>query len=377
MDKSNAHGLLKNELLELNSFLIKTAYELSIPAGKALTVDREIFSKKITEMIFFNDKIEVINQKVCKIPKNEITVIAGGPLITKELFDEIGELTNKNSLFFFDAIAPIIYADSIEFDENCVFRGNRYEESGKGDYINCLMNKEEYEKFYDALINAELHQPESFEKNHFFQGCMPVEEIASRGIDSLRFGCMKPVGFRFKDGKKPYAVVQLRSENKEETIFNIVGFQTRLKYGEQERVFRLIPGLKNADFARKGSMHRNSYIHSPEILNSNLSLKSNPNVFVAGQLTGVEGYVESIAMGLIAGINSASFFYDEEFLKLSDYTMIKSLINYITSPEHIKKFQPINSNYGIIVPLKEKIRDKKTKYLKYFERSMSTFKNED
>ncbi|HPG29297.1 MAG TPA: methylenetetrahydrofolate--tRNA-(uracil(54)-C(5))-methyltransferase (FADH(2)-oxidizing) TrmFO, partial [bacterium] len=254
-----------------------------------------------------------------------------------------------------------------------VIFGNRYGDLGTGDYLNILLNKKEYTEFYDRLNSAEIHNPEHFEENKFFQGCMPIERIAKSGFDTLRFGTMKPVGFNYRDGSKPFAVIQLRRENSEGSIYNMVGFQTCLKYGEQERIFRTLPGLEKAEFARKGSMHRNSYINSPENLSKNLNLKTFPNIFISGQLTGVEGYVESIATGLIAGVNAANIINSQAFMILPEFSMINNLISYITNPENSKGFQPMNANFGLMKPLNNLIKNKKERYLKYAERSLNSF----
>jgi len=341
-----------------------------VPAGKSLSVDRIKFSELITEKLMKNQYIKIINEEITEIDADSLTVIAAGPLITERLFENLRKLTGTNSLFFFDAIAPIVFSESIDFSNPAVVIGNRYDETGDGDYVNLLMTKIDYDKFYESLISAELNDPHDFEKNHFFQGCMPVEEIASKGYDTLRFGTMKPVGFRFKDGTRPFAVVQLRKEDAAGKIYNMVGFQTRLKYGEQDRVFKLLPGMNNAEFARKGSMHRNSYLNAPAVLNKNLNLKNHPNLFIAGQLTGVEGYVESIGSGLIAGINAADTILKKEFIKLPAESMIGSLINYICDEKNINNFQPMNANFGILPPLEKNIKNKKERYFKYSDRAL-------
>ena len=372
-EPSNAHGLLKQELLKLKSFLIDEAFKLALPAGKSLSVDRKIFSERITDMILSNKNITVKNEEFIEIQESEITIISAGPLISDRLFENLKKNLSADSLYFFDAIAPIIYSDSIDFNNNSVIIGNRYGEQGTGDYLNILLNKDEYSEFYDKLISAAIHNPEHFEENRYFQGCMPVEQIAKSGFDTLRFGTMKPVGFHYSDGSKPFAVIQLRKENSEGSIYNMVGFQTRLKYGEQERIFRTLPGLEKAEFARKGSMHRNSYINSPVNLTSNLNLKNNSNIFIAGQLTGVEGYVESIATGLIAGINAANILNSQSLIQLPEFSMINSLISYISNPDNSKDFQPMNAIFGLMKPLNSLIKNKKERYLKYAERSLNSF----
>ncbi|MBE5806187.1 MAG: methylenetetrahydrofolate--tRNA-(uracil(54)-C(5))-methyltransferase (FADH(2)-oxidizing) TrmFO [Clostridiales bacterium] len=393
---TNACGLLKEELRILDSLLIKIADETSVPAGQALAVDREKFSERVTQELEKNKNIEIIHEEfgenglnIKDIAKNGIVIIATGPLTSDELAKEIKELTGDDGLHFYDAAAPIVEKDTI--DMNIAFWGDRYEqERGKdediedwkkrvgnlkeADYINLPMNKEEYENFVNELINAEVVELHKFEKREIFEGCMPIEIMAKRGIDTLRFGPLKPVGFTDpRTGFRPYAVVQLRQDNKEGTIYNIVGFQTNLKFGEQKRVFSMIPGLKNADFVKYGVMHRNTYINSPELLDGTYNFKKDNNIFFAGQITGVEGYVESISSGLVAGIN-ACLMYEEnsnknkgfnEFSRNSKMifdkeTMIGALADYISTEN--KKFQPMNANFGILPELDKKIKDKKERY---------------
>ena len=385
---TNACGLLKEELRRLDSLLIRIADETKVPAGQALAVDREVFSRRVTEEIKNNPYIEVIEGEITKIPEDEITIIATGPLTSDGLFEEISKLISEKELYFFDAAAPIVEKSSI--DMTIGFMGNRYEEEKKKDesydewlsrinneqdksYINLPMNKEEYESFWKELTNAEIATLHEFEKSEIFEGCMPVEVMAKRGIDTLRFGPLKPVGFDDpRTGKRPYAVVQLRQDNKEGTLYNIVGFQTNLKYGEQKRVFSLIPGLKNAEFVKYGVMHRNTFINSTKVLNQNLSLKQNGKIFFAGQITGVEGYVESIASGLLAGINASNKVLEKEEYILPEETMLGALTKYIVTPND--KFQPMNANFGILPELGEKIRDKKERYRRLSERSLKNFK---
>ena len=385
---TNACGLLKEELRRLDSLLIRIADETKVPAGQALAVDREVFSRRVTEEIKNNPYIEVIEGEITKIPEDEITIIATGPLTSDGLFEEISKLISEKELYFFDAAAPIVEKSSI--DMTIGFMGNRYEEEKKKDesydewlsrinneedksYINLPMNKEEYETFWNELTNAEIATLHEFEKSEIFEGCMPVEVMAKRGIDTLRFGPLKPVGFDDpRTGKRPYAVVQLRQDNKEGTLYNIVGFQTNLKYGEQKRVFSLIPGLKNAEFVKYGVMHRNTFINSTKVLNQNLSLKQNGKIFFAGQITGVEGYVESIASGLLAGINASNKVLEKEEYILPEETMLGALTKYIVTPND--KFQPMNANFGILPELGEKIRDKKERYRRLSERSLRNFK---
>ena len=363
---TNACGLLKQELRILDSLLIKTADETSVPAGQALAVDREEFSKKVTQKLSKYKNINIIREEVTKIPENENVVIATGPLTSERLAEEISKITGVDKLYFYDAAAPIIEKDSINMD--IAFWGDRY---GKGDasYINLPMNKEEYEKFYNELINAEVVNLHDFEKREIFEGCMPIEVMAKRGIDTLRFGPLKPVGFIDKrTNERPYAIVQLRQDNKEGTIFNMVGFQTNLKFGEQKRVFSLIPGLENAEFVKYGVMHRNTYINSTILLDNTYNLKKNPNIYFAGQITGVEGYVESIASGMVVGMNIANKILNKPKVIFPKFTMIGSLADYISTEN--KKFQPMNANFGILPKLENKIKDKKEKYEKYAKRSL-------
>ena len=388
---TNACGLLKEELRKLDSLLIKIADKTSVPAGQALAVDREEFSKKVTEEIKSNSFIEVINKEIGEeihlkdLAENGIVIIATGPLTSESLSKEIQELTDHEKLAFYDAAAPIVTKDSINF--NIAFYGNRYEQEKKKEetmeewqerlsfqdasYINLPMNKEEYEKFVQELINAEIVTLHDFEKREIFEGCMPVEIMAKRGIDTLRFGPLKPVGFDDpRYAKRPYAIVQLRQDNTDATIYNIVGFQTNLKFGEQKRVFSMIPGLQNAEFAKYGVMHRNTYINSTKLLDNTYNLKSNNNIYFAGQITGVEGYVESISSGMLAALNAIEKFCNSgKKVEFSEYTVIGSLAKYISTPND--KFQPMNANFGILPELEGKrIRDKKERYMKLAERSL-------
>ena len=384
---TNACGLLKEELRLLNSLLIKVADETALPAGQALAVDREIFSEKITEEIKKNENIEIINEEVKdveEIARDGIVIIATGPLTSEELSKNIGKLTGIDKLSFYDAAAPIIEKDSINM--NIAFYGNRYEQERKKEeeindwkerlknqearYINLPMNKEEYENFWNELVNAQVVELHEFEKREIFEGCMPIEIMAKRGIDTLRFGPLKPVGFTDpRTGKRPYAVIQLRQDNEEGTIYNIVGFQTNLKFGEQKRVFSLIPGLENAEFAKYGVMHRNTFINSPELLDKTYNFKKNPNIYFAGQITGVEGYVESISSGMVASLNAIEKYKQTgKNVEFPKETMIGALANYISMPN--VKFQPMNANFGIIPELPEKIKDKKVKYGKLADRAI-------
>ena len=363
---TNACGLLKEELRILDSLLIKTADENSVPAGQALAVDREKFAEAITKKIKNIKNIEVINEEIKLIPENALVIIATGPLTSDDLAKQIAILTGQDKLYFYDAAAPIVEKDSINMDT--AFWGDRY---GKGDsnYINLPMNKEEYEKFYNELINAEVVTLHDFEKREIFEGCMPIEIMAKRGIDTLRFGPLKPVGFVDpRTNTSPYAIVQLRQDNKEGTLFNMVGFQTNLKFGEQKRVFSLIPGLENAEFVKYGVMHRNTYINSSILLDNTYNLKQNTNIYFAGQITGVEGYVESISSGLVAGVNVANKVLGKQKQIFPKETVIGSLADYISTEN--KKFQPMNANFGILPELNEKIKDKQTRYKALADRSL-------
>ena len=368
---TNACGLLKEELRLLDSLLIKCADETQVPAGQALAVDRENFSELVTKKIEDNENIEIIRKEYSgedleELSKDGIVVIATGPLTSEKLSENISKLTGKDKLYFFDAAAPIIEKDSINMD--IAFWGDRY---GKGEsaYTNLPMNEEEYNKFYNELINAEVVTLHEFEKKEIFEGCMPIEIMAKRGIDTLCFGPLKPVGFEdVRTGKRPHAIVQLRQDNKEGTLFNMVGFQTNLKFGEQKRVFSLIPGLENAEFVKYGVMHRNTYINSTELLDNTYNLIKNNNIFFAGQITGVEGYVESISSGLVAGINAANKYLNKDKFILNDKIVCGALAKYISTEN--KRFQPMNANFGILPPLEEKIRDKKIKYEKLAQRAI-------
>ena len=369
----SAAGLLKEEMRKFSSICMESAEKCWVSAGGALAVDRNDFSGYITKKIKSHPNINVINRVVTELPKDGITVVATGPLTDGELAKNISEITGSENLSFYDAAAPIVTRESIDF--SVAFFASRY---GKGtdDYINCPMNKEEYTEFYNALINAESAILSEFDKPiTVYEGCMPVEILAKRGEDSIRFGPLKPVGLKDpRTGHRPWAVVQLRSENKEGTLFNLVGFQTNLKFPEQKRVFSLIPGLKNAEFMRYGVMHRNSFINSPKLLNPDLSLKENPNIFFAGQLSGVEGYMESASSGIIAGINAVKRLKNEPSLILPKYTMIGALLGYITD-ETVTNFQPMGTNFGIIPPLEERIKDKRERYAAFANRSLKYFEN--
>ena len=393
---TNACGLLKEELRRLDSLLIKIADKTSVPAGQALAVDREEFSKQVTSELEKMPNIEIIRKEIGtdisleEISKDGIVIIATGPLTSDSLAKQISDLTGTNKLFFYDAAAPIIEKESINM--NIAFWGDRYSQERSLDeaieewkerrkdvkeenYINLPMNKEEYEIFCNELINAEVVELHEFEKREIFEGCMPIEIMAKRGLDTLRYGPLKPVGFTDpRIGKRPYAIVQLRQDNKEGNLFNLVGFQTNLKFGEQKRVFSLIPGLENAEFAKYGVMHRNTYINSPELLDETYRLKENTNIYFAGQISGVEGYVESISSGMVASLNAINQFNNkEERIIFSEITMIGAISKYISTKN--KNFQPMNANFGILPSLDEKIRDKKLRYEMLAKRALEEIKN--
>lgn len=359
LDITNASGLLKKEMELLGGELIKVANEYAVPAGNALAIDREGFADRVTELINNNSNINVIKEEVTEIPQKENIIIASGPLTSDSLAESVKNFTKNEHLHFFDAIAPIIEKDSINF--NKAFYASRYNK-GEASYINCPMNKEEYEKFYNFLINAPKIELKEFEKNaKFFESCLPVEVLASRGVDTLRFGPMKPVGLvDDRTSEVNYAVVQLRQDNSAKTLYNIVGFQTNLKWPAQKELISLIPGLENANIMRYGVMHRNTFINSPQVLNATLQTRERKDLFFAGQITGTEGYTESIASGLLAGINMAKYINNEELVVLPTETMLGALMNYISNPEHTK-FQPINSNWAIVkeIELPRQIRKNK------------------
>lgn len=372
-DVTNASGLLKKEMQILGGELINIAFDNAVPAGNALAIDREGFSEKVTELIENNPHINVIKEEITEIPQDKNVIIASGPLTSDDLANSIKEFTKNEHLHFFDAIAPIIEKDSINFDK--AFYASRYNK-GEASYINCPMNKDEYEKFYNFLINAPKIELKEFEKNaKFFESCLPVEVLASRGVDTLRFGPMKPVGLvDDRTGEKNYAVVQLRQDNSAKTLYNIVGFQTNLKWPAQKELIKLIPGLENANIMRYGVMHRNTFINSPQVLNPTLQTRERENLFFAGQITGTEGYTESIASGLLAGLNMAKYIKGEELLTLPTETMLGALMNYITNPEQTK-FQPINSNWAIVkeIDIPKQIRkNKKEKNTILSNRSIET-----
>lgn len=364
-DPTNASGLLKQEMRILGSYLIEIAEAVKVPAGNALAIDREMFSQKVSDLLESNDKISFIREEITQIPQDVPVIVASGPLTSDSLAQDIKDFTGSEHLHFFDAIAPIVEKDSINFD--IAFYASRYDK-GEASYINCPMNKEQYEKFYEILTNAPRIELKKFEKDDkFFESCLPVEVLASRGVDTLRYGPMKPVGLVDKrTNVENYAVVQLRQDNLSASMYNLVGFQTNLKWGAQKELVHSIPGLENANILRYGVMHRNTFINSPELLNATLQCRKRPNLFFAGQITGTEGYTESIASGMLAGINMAKFLNNEELLVLPKVTMLGALTNYISNPEQ-KHFQPVNSNWGIV---EELIADKKIKKNKKLKNEM-------
>lgn len=361
-DITNASGLLKAEMQELGGELIKIAYECRVPAGNALAIDRVGFSKKVTELIENNENIEFIREELKEIPSDKPVIIASGPLTSDDLANKIQEFTKSEHLHFFDAIAPIVEKDSINFD--IAFWASRYDK-GEASYINCPMDKEQYTRFYEILTNAERIELKEFEKDaKFFESCLPVEVLASRGVDTLRFGPMKPVGLIDKrTGVENWAVVQLRQDNAAKSLFNLVGFQTNLKWGAQKELIHSIPGLENANIVRYGVMHRNTFINSPQVLNATLNTRKRENLFFAGQITGVEGYTESIATGLLAGLNIARQLEGRELIELPQETMLGALCNYISSSE-LKHFQPMNSNWAVVSPIELPKKERKNKKLK-------------
>ena len=362
---TNACGLLKKEMEILGSLFVKVANETRVPAGQALAVDRELFSKKITEIILENKNIEVVYKQIESLEELEgITVIATGPLTSSNFLKNIEEMVGKESLYFFDAAAPIVDADSI--DMNIVYVMDRYGKTETGDYINLPMSKQQYEAFYNELINAKEAPRHDFDKIELFEGCMPIEYMARRGEKTLTFGPLKPIGLdNPKTGEKNYAVVQLRAENSEKTMYNLVGFQTSLSFGEQKRVFRMIPGLEKAEFIRYGVMHKNTYVNAGNILDDNFCFKKNSNIYFAGQISGVEGYVESAASGMMVAYSIISKLNGKK-ITFPENTMLGSLAKYISTEN--KNYQPMNANFGIIKPLNEKIKDNKEKYCQYCNR---------
>ncbi len=366
----NAVGLLKEEMREMESLIMEAARATAVPAGKALAVDRTLFSRYIEDRLS-SARIRISREEIARIPEDSLVIIATGPLTSESLAREISSLTGDEYLYFYDAISPIVEAESI--DDTRAFRASRYEEGGTGDYLNCPLTREEYERFWTELVGGEEVPLRDFEDRHCFEGCLPVEVLARRGPKTLLFGPMKPVGLIDpKTGKRPYGVVQLRQENNAGTLYNLVGFQTKLIWPEQKRILRMIPGLEKAAFARYGSMHRNTFMNSPTLLRKTLQLRSNDNIFFAGQITGVEGYVESAAMGLMAGINACRHIAGEGMTPPPETTGLGALLHHITNADY-KTFQPMNINFGLFPPLK-KGAPKKTRGRYYAERSLTDLK---
>lgn len=365
---NSAAGLLKAEMEMLSSVCVETAKRTRVPAGGALSVDRDRFSALITENIKSDKNITVINEEVSVLPDADVVIVAAGPLASDALTGTIHALCG-DGLSFYDAAAPIVSADSVDMEY--AFTQSRYDRGGSDDYINCPMNKEQYEAFYEAIINAESAETHSFDKRHdVYEGCMPIEVLASRGKDTMRFGPLKPVGLRDpRTGHRPWANLQLRRENSGGTMYNLVGFQTNLKFGEQKRVFSMFPALHDAEFLRYGVMHRNTFINSPRLLNASYSLRSDKRIFFAGQITGVEGYMESASSGIMAGLNAARYLLGKEPLVLPNTTVTGALARYI-SDETVTNFQPMGANFGMLPPLPEKIRDKSERYTAIAERGM-------
>jgi methylenetetrahydrofolate--tRNA-(uracil-5-)-methyltransferase len=356
----NASGVLKEEMGRLQSLVLKVAKEARVPAGDSLAVDREVFSRQITHTLESLDNVKVIRKEVSSIPQDRITIIATGPLSSEVLSKEIQRVTGSRHLFFYDAISPIVAADSIDFQH--AFKSSRYGKGGE-DYVNCPMDEEAYAQFVEALNHAERVPIRPFEKRYLFEGCLPIEEMAERGMETLAYGPLKPVGLIDpKTGKQPFAVVQLRQEDRFKTFFNLVGFQTRLRHEEQKRVFRMIPGLEKAEFVRLGSIHRNTFIDSPRLLGESLQLKTLPNLFFAGQITGVEGYMESTAMGLLCGINAYRYANGLPTVVPPPTTAMGALIQYIIHSQ-ASPFQPMNINFGLFPPLPGKSRGRRKRLL--------------
>ncbi|HMK65025.1 MAG TPA: methylenetetrahydrofolate--tRNA-(uracil(54)-C(5))-methyltransferase (FADH(2)-oxidizing) TrmFO [Thermodesulfobacteriota bacterium] len=369
-DPDSAVGLLKAEMELLGSLVMESARAHQVPAGKALAVDRQGFAQAVTERIKGHPLIEVVTGEIRSIPENLPLIIASGPLTTEALAQDLSRLIGASHLYFYDAIAPIVYKETIDFKK--AYLGSRYGHGGD-DYINCPMTEESYSEFLNQLLQAEKVPLHPFEKINYFEGCLPIEVMAERGRDTLRFGPMKPVGLPDpKTGQTPFAVVQLRQDNQEGTLYNLVGFQTKLKWPEQERIFRMIPGLERAEFARLGSIHRNTFVHGPEVLMPTLQLKKNPAVFLAGQITGVEGYVESTAMGLLAGINASRFVQGITLAVPPPTTALGALVSHV-SREDKRAFQPVNVNFGIFQPLQGKV-PKRFRGQAYRERALNDLK---
>ncbi len=370
----SAAGLMKEEMTRFGSICIPTARANEVPSGGALSVNREAFSRDITEQIEADPNITIYREEVTSIPTDaDVVIIAAGPLASDALTKEIEELCG-DSLHFFDAVAPIVAGDSVDMEK--AFCQSRYDRGGADDYINCPMNKAEYEAFYDALIHAESAELHSFDKKHgVYEGCMPIEVMASRGPDTMRFGPLKPVGLRDpRTGHRPWAALQLRKETVEGSMYNLVGFQTNLKWGEQKRVFSMIPGLEHAEFLRYGVMHRNTFLNSPKVLGPDFQFKTRPGLYFAGQITGVEGYMESAMSGILAGRQAVRALQGRPVLELPNITMMGALSNYIGNPG-VENFQPMGANFGVLPPIEPHIRDKRERYMALAQRSLAWFED--
>jgi methylenetetrahydrofolate--tRNA-(uracil-5-)-methyltransferase len=370
----NAVGLLKEEMRLTGSLIMEAAEITSVPAGRALAVDRTLFSQYIEDKLISSNGLTIIRQEVTEIPQDSVVIIATGPLTSDAMAKDISGIMESEHLYFYDAISPIVDGESIDYSKT--FKASRYDDGGVGDYLNCPMTQSEYDRFWTELMDGTEVSLKDFENKKYFEGCLPIEVLGRRGMKTLLFGPMKPVGLVDpKIGERPYAVVQLRQENKSSTLFNMVGFQTKLTWPEQKRIFRLIPGLNQADFFRYGSIHRNTFINSPALLTKRLQFHSNNNIFFAGQITGVEGYVESAAMGLLAGINVDCYLSGKKIISPPETTALGALVHYITNTDR-KTFQPMNVNFGIFPPLQKKV-PKKERGKHYAERSFSDLKKWD
>lgn len=366
----SAPGILKDEMRRLGSLIIKTADETRVPAGSALAVDRDLFAQKITQTLEGHPNIRILHEPISEIPPDCAVIVATGPLTTDALAEHLKNLTHAKHLYFFDAISPIVDSDSI--DMRVVFKASRYDK-GEGDYLNCPMTEAEYDAFYKALLEAEKVVPKDFEKTPYFEGCLPIEVMAERGRDTMMFGPMKPVGLIDpQTNARPYAVVQLRMENRHGTCYNLVGFQTKLTYGAQKRVLRMIPGLQNAEFLRYGSVHRNTFVNAPTLLRNTLQLKSTSRIFLAGQLVGVEGYTEAAATGGLAGLNAARGLQGKTLVVPPDTTAHGALLKYLTTSD-ARHFQPMNTNYGLFPPLPSRVRDKQERQRQIGQRASEDF----
>lgn len=367
VDVLTASGVLKEEMRVLDSLVLKSAERAKVPAGSSLSVNREIFSETVEKALYSFDNFTLLREEKTDFSKNRITIVATGPLTSDKMAEKIVELGGEEELHFFDAVAPIVSGDSI--DMNHAFFASRYGKGEKSDYLNCPMSREEYEAFYQALVEAECAPIKDFESKALFEGCMPIEEMARRGKDTLRFGPLKPVGLMGENGEKYYAVVQLRRENEAGSMYNLVGFQTRLKFPEQNRVFSMIPALKNAEILRYGVMHRNTYLNAPKVLNEDFTFKNAPNIYAAGQMSGVEGYMESAVCGLMAGINAFRKLSGKQGIMPPKTTMTGALLGYVCQAKN-NPLTPMNANFGVIEPLSEMVKDKKLKKKQYSDRAI-------